>query len=123
MDVQEEEARQIALLEEAMRASPSLASALSDQLRGAGDNVSVRSFRGDGGGHEPRRSFSVMDSHAHLVQLAVRAVYLLLLRILSTLSETLRAHRSNCYAVSNVQRSDVQEAQLSARDRATRCVS
>jgi len=71
--VQEEEARQIALLEEAMRASPSLASALSDQLRGAGDNVSVRSFRGDGGGHEPRRSFSVMDSHAHLVQPAVLA--------------------------------------------------
>jgi len=101
--VQEEEARQIALLEEAMRASPSLASALSDQLRGAGDNVSVRSFRGDGGGHEPRRSFSVMDSHAHLVQPAVRAVCLLLLQILSTLSETLRAHRSNCYAVSNVQ--------------------
>jgi len=59
--VQEEEARQIALLEEAMRASPSLVSAFSDQLR---DNISMRSFRG---GHEPRRSFSTMDNHSHLV--------------------------------------------------------
>jgi len=59
--VQEEEERQIALLDEAMRVSPSLASALSDQLR---DNTSMRSFRG---GHEPRRSFSTMDNRSHLV--------------------------------------------------------
>ena len=59
---QEEEARQIALLEEAMRASPSLVSAFSDQLRA--DNISMRSFRG---GHEPRRSFSTMDNRSHLV--------------------------------------------------------
>jgi len=63
---QEEEARQIALLEEAMRASPSLVSAFSDQLQR--DNMSVRSFRGGGGGgHEPRRSFSTMDNRSHLV--------------------------------------------------------
>jgi len=45
-----------------MRASPSLVSALSDQLRA--DNVSMRSFRG---GQEPRRSFSMMDKRGHLV--------------------------------------------------------
>jgi len=63
-DAQEEEARQIALLEEAMRASPSLVSAFSDQLQR--DNASMRSFRG---GHEPRRSFSTMDNRSHLVGL------------------------------------------------------
>jgi len=61
---QEEEARQIALLEEAMRRSPSLVSALSEQL--LADNVSMRSFRG---GHEPY-SFSLMDHRGHLVGLA-----------------------------------------------------
>jgi len=67
--VQQEEERQIALLEEAMQVSPSLASALSDQLR---DNISVRSFRG---GHEPRRSFSTMDNRSHLVSSPLIALF------------------------------------------------
>jgi len=76
--VQEEEARQIALLEEAMRASPSLVSAFSDQLR---DNISVRSFRGTG--YEPRRCFTTVDRHSHLVSLPtvdLPTFFLLLLR-------------------------------------------
>ena len=77
---QEEEARQIALLEEAMRASPSLVSMVSDQLlrvpgdqsSGAGgglapDNVSMRSFRASS--FDLHRTQSFLDSRGRVVSI------------------------------------------------------
>ena len=62
--IQEEESRQIALLEEVMKASPSILSAVSEQLlkQPDFDNISLRS-----GLQEPRHSFSMIDSRGNVV--------------------------------------------------------